>query len=132
MGIEALHHSSRTSHHTLPTDMLTYCYVLAQNDALEYTRRIGRLPHDDARTHKSLEKMSAVRCLRLLTRPTRPTAAAQRVGAASPHPHGRRQRLPRVLGEQQHQQRGEHLDVRERQLDQSIASRSRGLGGIVG
>jgi hypothetical protein len=112
--------------------MLTHCHVLAQNDALEYTRRIGRLPHDDARTHKSLEKMSAVRRLRLLTRPTRPTAAAQRVGAASPHPHGRRQRLPRVLGEQQHQQRGEHLDVRERQVDQSIASRSRGLGGIVG
>ena len=109
-----------------------YCHVLAQNDALEYTRRIGRLPHDDARTHKSLEKMSAVRRLRLLTRPTRPTAAAQRVGAASPHPHGRRQRLPRVLGEQQQPQRGEHLDVRERQVDQSIASRSRGLGGIVG
>jgi hypothetical protein len=54
------------------------------------------------------------------------------LGAASPHPHGRRQRLPRVLGEQQQPQLGEHLDVRERQLDKSIASRSRGLGGIVG
>ena len=36
--------------------MLTHCHVLAQNDALEYTRRIGSLPHDDARTHKSVEK----------------------------------------------------------------------------
>ena len=106
--------------------------VLAQNDSLEWTRRIGGLPHDDARTHKSLEKMSAVRRLRLLTRPTRPTAAAQRVGAASPHPHGRRQRLPRVLGEQQQPHRGEHLGEREREGTERIFSGSRGLGQVVG
>jgi hypothetical protein len=80
--IEALHHSSRTSHHTLPTDMLTYVRtatcVLAQNDALEYTRRIGRLPHDDARTHKSLEKCrryGASGCPRVLRDPLRPPNA---------------------------------------------------------
>ena len=50
--------------------------MLAQNDPLEWMRRIGRLPHDDARTRKSLEKMSAPRRLRLPMRPTRPTAAA--------------------------------------------------------
>ena len=56
--------------------MLTHCHVLAQNDALEYTRRIGDLPHDDARTHKSLEKRSAPRRLRLPTSPPWPAAAA--------------------------------------------------------
>ena len=64
--------------------------------------------------------------------PTVACCGGRHLGAASPHPHGRRQRLPRVLGEQQQQQRGEHLDVRERQLDKRIASRSRGFGGIVG
>jgi hypothetical protein len=76
VNIEALYHSSRTSHHTLPTDMLTYCHVLTQNDSLEYTRRNSDLPHDDARTHKSLEKKSAPRHLRLPAAPSRSTAAA--------------------------------------------------------
>ena len=91
VGIEALYHTSRTRHQALPTDNLTYMRMLTQNDPLEWTRRIGRLPHDDARTHKSLEKMSAVRRLRLLTRPTRPTAAA------SSHSHRHCQRLPHIL-----------------------------------
>jgi len=56
--------------------MLTHCHVLAQKYALEYTRRIGDLPHDDARTHKSLEKRSAPRRLRLPTSPPWPAAAA--------------------------------------------------------
>ena len=50
-------------------DNLTYMRMLAQNDPLEWTRRIGGLPHDDARTHKSLEKSSATRRLRLPTAP---------------------------------------------------------------
>ena len=53
------------------------------------------------------------------------------LGDASAHPHGRRQRLPRVLSEQQQQQRGEHLGADDRQLDHGFASGSRGLGGIV-
>ena len=52
-----------------PCDNLTCMRMLAQNDPLEWTRRIGRLPHDDARTHKSLEKMSAPRRLQLPTPP---------------------------------------------------------------
>ena len=63
--------------------------------------------------------------------PTVACCGRPHLGAASPHPHGRRQRLPRVLGEQQQPQRGEHLDEVERQLDYGFASRSRGLGGIV-
>ena len=69
-------------------------------DPLEWTRRIGGLPHDDARTHKSLEKMSAPRRLRLPTAPPWPAAAAHtlaprpriRTAAASRRPCGERGR----------------------------------------
>ena len=40
--------------------------------------------------------------------------------------------LPRIAGEQQQQQREEHLGARERQLTQGLAGCSRGLGEIVG
>ena len=43
MGIEGLYHTSRTRHRTLPTDNLTYMRMLAQNDPLEWMRRIGGL-----------------------------------------------------------------------------------------
>ena len=108
--------------------------MLAQNDPLEWTHRIGGLPHDDDRSP------SDAKVIREKVGETAPPAAHVSyathcgrpcVGAASPLPHRRHQRLPRVLGEQQQPQRSEHLDVRQRQLDPSIASRSRGLGGIV-
>ena len=112
--------------------MLTYCHVLAQNDALEYTRRIGRLPHDDARTHKSLEKMSAPRRLRLPTAPPWPAAAAHtlaprlriRTAAASASRASSASSSSRSAV-------STWTSV-ERQLDHGFASRSRGLGGIVG
>ena len=91
--------------------------MLAQNDPLEWTRRIGGLPHDDARTQKSLEERSATRRLRLPTAPPWPTVAAHALAPPLRLPHRRRQRLPRVLGEQQQPQRSEHLDEVERQLD---------------
>ena len=76
MDIKALYHRSLTRHQPYHADHLTYIRTLAQNDPLEWTPRIGGLPHDDARTQKSLEKRSATRRLRLHTCPTRPTAAA--------------------------------------------------------
>ena len=106
--------------------------MLAQNDPLEWMRRIGRLPHDDARTRKSLEKMSAPRRLQLPMRPTRPTAAAHALAPPLRITHGRRQRLPRILGEQQQHHRGEHLGVHEREVTQRISSGSRGLGQVRG
>ena len=109
--------------------------MLAQNDPLEWTHRIGGLPHDDDRSP------SDAKVIREKVGETAPPAAHVSyathcgrpcVGAASPHPHGRRQRLPRVLGEQQQPHRGEHLGEREREGTERIFSGSRGLGHVVG
>ena len=86
VGIEALYHTSRTRHQALPTDNLTYMRTLAQNDPLEWTRRIGRLDPTTTRGRTShsrkCRRHGASSCLRPHRDPLRPPTLRHRLSAS--------------------------------------------------
>ena len=121
----AIEHFPRTTSRTCACSRRTTRSSGCAESAVYHTTTRGPTGHS-----KKCRRHAASGCPCVLRDPLRPPNAL--VGAASPHPHGRRQRLPRVLGEQQQPHRGEHLGEREREGTERIFSGSRGLGQVVG